>query len=173
MGRFGHGADIVDRADAVLDVGEGDHLGLFCEQGVVVIHVDLEAVGQADALDSGAGLLGNQVPRDEIGVMLHLGDQDQIARFQVGPTPRLRDEVDRLGCVADEDDFALIGSADKGGECLAGVLVEAGGLFRQLIDTAMNVRVGFAVEGRDRVNDGLRLLRAGGTVEEDERIPAG
>ena len=51
----------------------------------------------------GARALREQLPRHEVGVVLHLRDDDQVARAHVGAAPRVGDEVDRLGRVAGED----------------------------------------------------------------------
>ena len=49
-------------------------------------------------------------------------DEDGVAGAEVREAPRVGDEVDRLGGVADEDDLALGRRVDEGAYLLAGVL---------------------------------------------------
>ncbi len=53
-----------------------------------------------------AQLLGEDHPGDDVGVVLHLGEQHGVAGAQVGAAPALRDQVERLGRVLGEDDLA-------------------------------------------------------------------
>ena len=61
----------------------------------------------------GAGRLRDELPGDEVRVVLELGDDDDVARPEVLEPPRVRDEVDRLGRVADEDDLARARRVDE------------------------------------------------------------
>ena len=54
----------------------------------------------------GALLVRDVLPRHEVRVVLELGDEHDVAGAEVGEAPRVRDQVDRLGRVADEDDLA-------------------------------------------------------------------
>ena len=58
-------------------------------------------------------LLDEELPRDEVGVVLHLGQDDRVAAGDVAPAPRVGDEVDRLGRVAGEDDLVAVGGVDE------------------------------------------------------------
>ena len=49
----------------------------------------------------------------EVRVVLELGDDDEVAGAEVRQPPRVRDEVDRLGRVADEDDLARVGRVER------------------------------------------------------------
>ena len=53
------------------------------------------------------------LPRDEVGVVLEPRDHDLVAGAHVRPTPRGRDEVDRLGRAAREDQAGRILHADE------------------------------------------------------------
>ncbi len=74
------------------------------EQLLVLLEDDLAAI--VDRRDPQArALLGAELlPGDDVGVVLEPGDDDLVARADVAPAPALRDEVDRLGRAADEDD---------------------------------------------------------------------
>ena len=64
----------------------------------------------------GAGLLGQQLPRHEVGVMFELCGKDRVAGFDVLQAPAIPDQVDRFGRVARPDDFAMIG-VDEARDC--------------------------------------------------------
>ena len=59
------------------------------------------------------GPAGDVLPRHEVRVVLELGDDDEVAGAEVVHPPRVRDEVDRLGRVADEDDLAHVGCVEQ------------------------------------------------------------
>lgn len=84
--------------------------------------------------------------------------------LRCAPPPAIRDEVDRLGRAADEDQLVL-GGADEGRDPAPRLLVGERHLGRARIDAAVDG----GVVGAERLGDGidyhLRLLRAGGGVE--------
>ncbi len=100
-----HLADRVDRAERVRDVGERDELRLQAQEHLEDVEPEHAVVGDRDELEVAVLLLDEELPRDEVGVVLHLGQDDRVAAADVAPAPRVRDEVDRLGRVAREDDL--------------------------------------------------------------------
>ena len=52
-----------------------------------------------------AGALCQELPRHDVAVVLHLGEQDFVAALDELGAPRCGDEVDALGSTAGEDDF--------------------------------------------------------------------
>jgi hypothetical protein len=70
-------------------------------------------------LDDRAGLLGDQLPRHDVGVVLERRQQDLVAALQAWRALGLRDEVDGLGGAAREDDFARRGGIHEAAHALA------------------------------------------------------
>ena len=68
-----HLFDRVDRADAVRHGCEGDQLGLGAQQDLVALLDQPPLFVERDELEVGVLLLGQHLPRDEVGVMLQLG----------------------------------------------------------------------------------------------------
>ena len=62
-----------------------------------VVQADLAGIVDRHHPQPGADLVSQQLPRNDVGVVLEVGDDDLVARADVGPPPGLRDEVDRLG----------------------------------------------------------------------------
>ena len=52
------------------------------------VHVELAAGGDRDEHDLGAGDLGHDLPRHDVGVVLHLGDEHLVARLAALRTPQ-------------------------------------------------------------------------------------
>ena len=85
VGALGELCDRVERAEHVGDVGEREHLGALGEQRVEVGEVE-PAVGRDGHPAQGrAGAPARLLPRDEVGVVLHLGDEHLVARAEGEP----------------------------------------------------------------------------------------
>ena len=100
---------------------------------------DVAGDGQVSELRAGA--LGQQLPRHDVAVVLHLGEQDHVAGLDVLRAPGLRDEVDALGGAAREDDFVGAAGVDEFRGARAGGFEGGGGAVAQLVDAAMDVGV--------------------------------
>ena len=92
VGHLDHLADRVDGAERVRDVGERDELRLEPEQHLEDVEAEDAVVGDRDELEVAVPLLDEELPRDEVGVVLHLGQDDRRRRGRCsgGPTSRRR-----------------------------------------------------------------------------------
>ena len=102
-------------------------------------------------------------------MVLHDGDDDAVPGLEQLGRIRRRDEVDRLGGVANEDE-TLRRSVDESGDANPGTLERIGRVVAQRVHAAMHVRIARGVVGVDRVDDRTRLLRRRRRVEVDERM---
>ncbi len=89
-------------AEHVRHGGEGQQFGAV-EQEVEIREIELTVVGEADPADLEALLLGEHLPRNDVGMMLEQGEHDRIARSEVGAAPGSGNEVDGLGGILGED----------------------------------------------------------------------
>ena len=133
----------------VRHVGEGDQLGLQAQQHLEDVEAEEAVVGDRDELEVAVLLLDEELPRDEVGVVLHLGQHDRVAAVDVPPAPRVGDEVDRLGRVAGEDDLVAVRGVDEARDLIAGRLVGRGRLLADRVDAAVDVGVVLAVVAVD------------------------
>ena len=78
--------------------------------------VELAVGGERDPAQLDAALGGEHVPRHDVGVVLHVGEHDDVAGAEVGPAPRLGDEVERLGGVLREHDLVGVAGVDEAGD---------------------------------------------------------
>ena len=87
----GQQPDVVEGAEHVRHRGDRQQLGAV-EQSVEVGEVELEVVRDRDPAQLDAALGDEDVPRNDVGVMLHLGDDHRVAggRGSRGPTSTRR-----------------------------------------------------------------------------------
>ena len=117
-----------------------------------------------------AGSLREQLPRHEIAVVLHLGEQDDVAGAEKFSAPRLRHEIDALRRPAREDDLVRARRAEVVAPRLPRALVRLGRARTQLVQAAMHVGVVVLVVVAQRLDHRARLLRRGRVVEIDQRL---
>ena len=98
-------------------------------------------------------------------MVLELRDHDDVARAEVVGSPGVRDEVDRLGRAAREDDLARRRRVQEAAHLLARALVALGRPLGEPVDAAVHVRVAVLVEVAHRVEHLAWLLGRGGRVE--------
>jgi hypothetical protein len=97
--------DGIDRSQRIGNVPDGDNLRPRSQQLCVFFENQLAAIIDRDDADDRASLFSQQLPRDDVGVMFQLGQDDLIARADVFAAVTLRNQVDTLGRAADENDF--------------------------------------------------------------------
>jgi hypothetical protein len=138
------------------------------EQPVEVGEVELGVVGQRDPAQLEVALGGELLPRDDVGVVLELGQHHRVAGSEVGGAPGPGDEVDRLGRVLREHDLVRARGTDETGDLGPGALHGVGRGLGERVRGAVHVRMGRLVVPVHRLDDGGRLLRRRGRVEEHE-----
>ena len=73
-----HLLDRVDRADAVRHGRERDELGIRAQQDLERVLEQAAVIVEGHELEVGVLLLGQQLPRDEVRVVLHLRGDDRV-----------------------------------------------------------------------------------------------
>ena len=142
---------------STFDIALTEELGAV-EQAVEVAQVEAVVVGDGDPAQLDAALGGEDVPRHDVGVVLHLREHDGVALAQVGACPRVRDEVDGLGRIADVDDLVRVVCVHEPGDLGARRLECRGRLLGDRVHAAMDVGVVLAVVAVHRVEHCERLL---------------
>ena len=90
--------------------------------------------------------------------MLHLCQDDEVARRNIGAAPTIGNQVDTLGGIACEDNLFTLASIDKAGHFYTRLFHGRRRLFADLVDSAMNVGVICLVIYVHRIDDSTRLL---------------
>ena len=154
-------ADVVDRPQCVRDEVRRHHLDrVVAGDRIQSREVDLAVVVEREHEELGALPVRDVLPWDEVGVVLELGDDDRVAGAEVVPAPRIGDEVECLGRVADEDDLPRLRGVQERAHLLAGSLEAGGRPLAEDVHGAVHVRVGRLVEGGHRIDHLARLLGA-------------
>jgi hypothetical protein len=161
--------DGCQRAENVAHRSEGKDLcsvekpGQGCE-------VELAVGGEGHPTQFEPALGGEHVPRDDVGVVLHVREDNRVTRTKVGRTPRVRHKVQRLGGVLGEDDFVHFRGVDEPAYRGPRRLERVGGLGGKLVRAAVDRRVRSFHESRHRIDDLSRLLRRVRGVEIDDGL---
>ena len=102
---------------------DGDHFGPLVQQVFVLVDDELAALVHRDDADLRTAFLRRDLPRNDVGMVLHLRDQDLVAFFDETFAVSMRDEVDALGAAADEDAAIDVRRVDEAFYLFAGRLV--------------------------------------------------
>ena len=119
----------------------------------------------------GSLALGQQLPRHDVRMVLHLADHDVVARLHEAFAPGIGDRIERRRGPGREDDLLAFGSTDESGDPAPGGFVAFGGLLREKVHAAMDIGVHSPVEGIDLLDHAAGLLRRRPAVEVNERLP--
>jgi hypothetical protein len=93
----------VDRPDDVRDVDKRDQLRTAFQEHVQRLEIERTILLDGHVLQLGLAVLAEDLPGDDVGVVLHLGQHHQIPGAHVGAPPRVGDEVYRRGGVGREN----------------------------------------------------------------------
>ena len=160
----------IDRAERIRDMGESEQLHLRREQLRKLIERERAILAHRHEAQPRAGSFRQQLPRHEVAVMLHLGEQNHVAGAEKFSAPRLRHQVDALGRSAGENDLVRTRRAQIIGDALPRALVGLGRARAQFVQAAMHVGVVVLVIMPERIEHRARLLRRGRVVEIDQRL---
>ena len=156
-------------AEGVGDVRDGHQLGTRRQHPLVFVHHQLAGLVDGHDSEDDALFLAEHLPGNDVGVMLHVGNDDLIAGAEVLFAERLGYGVDAVGGAAGEHDFVVIGGVEQALDLGAGTLVVVSGVLAEGMHAPVNVGVLGGVVAHQLVYDRLRLLRRCAVVEVDQR----
>src|SRR5262249_24667959 len=134
--------------------------------------LQLSRVVHREGADHGTSLLRDQLPGYQVGVVLHLGNEDLIAGLEETPAIAGSNQIERSGSARGEDDLRGMTGIDESPHLFAGLVIGCRRLLAQGMNTPVHVGGVGQLEGADRVNDLTRTLAGSRVVEIDQRIPA-
>ncbi len=134
------------------------------------IQVDATVVGDAIPAQRGTGTAGQLLPRNEVGVVLELGDDNDVTRpdgtVEAVVPQHIGHQVERFGGVLGEHQLLGPGT-DERSDVGAALLVGVGGFFHQLVRAAVHPAVGgeqeFPLGVENLAADAATSLRNPGT----------
>src|SRR5690606_22857640 len=160
-----------DRAERIRHVCEGKQLRVCVEQTLEGVELNFAPSIDRDHSEPRAGLLADELPWHDVRVVLQRGDQNLVARLESRSRVALRNEIDRFGRAANEDDFLSVASVEEVAHDIASAFVGIGRPLTQCVYAAMHVRVIALVVGAHGVDHRLRSLARGGVIQINERLP--
>src|SRR5271155_323843 len=152
---------ILDRRRCPEDIGHlryRDDLRAIAQRAFERLERKGAVIGDVDPTQDRALALAMEVPRHDVGVMLHHAQHDLIARADASETKAGGDEIDRLGRRAGENDLVVRSGVDEPPHRFPGRLISLGRRVGEIMQSAMHIRVFVLVGVGDPVNDLLRLL---------------
>ena len=157
-------------AEHVGHVGDRHHLGARRQKLLELVDEEIALLVHRRPLDHRAMALAQEMPRHDVGMVLHDREHDLVAGLDALAPERIGDEVDRLGGVAGEDDLLGPRRVEERPHLLARALVAFGRRIGEVMQAAMHVGVFRRIGLLDAVEHRLRLLRRRGVVEIDQRL---
>src|SRR5260370_19801999 len=79
------------------------------EEFLILLEKEFAAIADRHDAQHSPFLFAENLPWDDVGVMLHVRDDNLIARSDMRSAETLCDQVDPFGGAADEDDLARLG----------------------------------------------------------------
>ena len=168
----GHADDVshrVDGAEDIADEGAGEQAGAGREQRLKGIEVQAPFVRDGAHLDNNTRTRLQELPGNDVRMMLHLRQDDFIAIVQESLAEGGCHEIDALCGASGEDDFSRGAGVDKAAHGLARSLMKFRGLLAEVVHAAVDVGVHVQVLIRHGIDDAARFLRRGAVVEVNQR----
>ena len=163
--------DVVDDAEDVRHMDHGDDAGALVDLGREVVLVDA-VHGHVHGLELRPGAGAGDLPRDDVRVVLHAGDDNIVATSEHRGRIGRSHQIDRLGGALGPYHLVRRLGVNAAGHGLARGLECLGGDAAQSVGGAMDIGIGAAIVLGDGIEYRLRLLSGGGVVEIDEVCPA-
>ena len=160
----------VHRSECVGDVRHGYEFCLFRDELVQLVHLQHTVRIERNDLQADVPILLLQLPRDNVGVVLHLRDDDLVTVLALASAEGGDHQVDGFGRAAGEDDLAGIFRVDELPHGLAGRFVGFCRLLAQEMHAAMDVRVVVQIVLADLLHHAERFLGRRRIVHVDKRF---
>src|SRR2546428_12582418 len=110
-------------------------------------------------------LLCEELPWDNVAMVLHLRKNDSVPKAHVCPAPGLRDQVDCLGRPANKDDLGRTVRVYQASNLCSCLFIGSSRLLADLVDSTVNIRVVFVVKTGQLIDYVPRFLGRGRAVE--------
>ena len=162
--------DGINGAEGVGNVHHGNELRALVQERIEFFHDHFARIVDRHDLEHGTGFLAEHLPRHDVGVVLHVGDEDLVALADVLAAVGLGHDVDGLGRAARKHNLAGDMAADELRDLLARLFVGVRGHLAEMVYAAMHVGVLRVVVVRNRLHHLARRLRGGRVVQVDEGL---
>ena len=155
----------IDGTQHVAHLREAHQFGLVGKQLFVFVEHQLPRIGHRNHFEHDAPLLSLQLPRHNVGMMLHGRHDYFIAFVHERLTIGGGDEVQTLGGAPGENHLSGRAGIDEAAHRLAGSLVKFGGLLRHPVNTTVDVGVDVEVFVTHGIQHAQGFLRGGRIIQ--------
>ena len=159
-----------DCAHDIRDMREGNQFSFGRDQFREILDPELAVIRAGDIFENEPALIPHQLPGHDIGVMLHISDDNFVTRLQDAPRITVSDQIDHLGHIFCENDLLSAFGIKETLHDIARALIALSRPFTELIGTAMDVRVFRLIDAAHRVNYLTRLLRRCAIIQKCQRF---
>ena len=165
-----NGAQIGSSAQRIRCLRDGHHAGTLVQKRIQLLGHQATPIVKGQNTNLSTTSLGHSLPRHDIGVVLHLADNNVIALVQEPFAPGIGYGIDRSGSTRSKDNLLARCGTNECAHALTSLLVELGSLRRELMHTTMYIGILLAVQTIHRLDNALGLLCRCTTIEIDERL---
>ena len=134
------------------------------------LHIQYPGIIHRHHLEYRTRPLTSELPRHDVGVMLHVRDQDFVTRLQHRTRKAVRNQVDPLRSPTREKNFVRVRDPDKVGYLAARGLIGIGRLLAQVVHSPVDIRILRSIVALQGVDHRLRLLRRRSVVQIRQRL---
>ena len=170
--QFHDSTDRVDRPQRIREMNDRHQLGPRPDQPFQLVPRQLTVVGDRRYPEDGPGLLAEHLPRDDVRMMFHAGDDDLVTRSHLRAAERLGHQVDAFRGVAGEDHLTRLARVEKPLNRPSHGLVSLGGRLGEIVHAPVDVGVRLRVVPGQGIEHGPGFLSGRRVVEIDERLSA-
>src|SRR5581483_7617354 len=128
----------VDRAKRIGNVSDSDDLCARANQFLELVQQQLALIVDRDDAQLRALLLAQNLPGNDVRVVLHRADEHLVACTDVCASVGLSYEIDSLGCSTDENQFFHSRSIDELPRRFPCRFMLSGCVLRKKVNAAMN-----------------------------------
>ena len=146
-------------------------LGLVRDYVDHALRIQTAVIGNIDPFQHNAHTFTQEMPGHDIGMVLHYGQNDLVARAQMLHRPAIGHEVDALCGARVQNDLVWVFDIEEFGNGAAHGLILFGREVGQIVQPAVHIGVFLGVAAGHRINHHLRLLRRGAIVQIGQRFP--
>ncbi|MNV23931.1 hypothetical protein D3C71_1149720 [compost metagenome] len=151
---------------------DGNHLGLVRQRLLEILDMEGTLFIHRNPSDLGALAFADEMPRHNVGVMLHDGDDDLVALANMRHSVAIGDRVDRRCRIAGEDDLIDRSGIEEPAHLFARRLIGVGRGIGKEVQAAMDIGIFAGIGMGDPVDHHLRLLRRRAVVKIHKRLVA-
>src|SRR5579872_701383 len=157
-------------AEHIRHMGDRDDLRPIRQHAFEAFERQRSVVGDLDPFHHRAFAFAMEMPRHNIRMVLHDGQDDFIAFMDMVETETRRHEIDRLGRVTREDDLLMRRSIQETPHTLARRLVTFRRGISEIMQAAVHVGIFMLIGLAQPIEHLPRLLCRGGVIEIDKRL---